>query len=109
MKTKFLATILALTSTMALVSCKSNDTAKTTPTTSSNSSHTEDPDDTNANGEWYEEDEKHVSEEIKGAYSSGASGVFFSDATAAEKASVIGDVESWAKKNHILGIPLFGY
>lgn len=108
MKTKFLATILALASTMALVSCKSNDTVKTTPTTSSNSSHTEDPDDTKGDGEWYEEDEKHVSEEIKGAYNSGASGVFFSDATAAEKASVIGDVESWAKKNHILGIPLFG-
>lgn len=58
--------------------------------------------------EWKTEDAAHIAEEIKGAYNSGEAGTYLAGMSSADKASVLADIESWAKRNYILGIPLFG-
>lgn len=57
---------------------------------------------------WKSEDEAHTSFEYKGAYSTGDQGVDYSSISASDKASILGDIEAYGLKNHLLGIPLFG-
>lgn len=107
MKTKILGLLLALTGTVALTSC--NPTVKPTNTGSGQGSTSSsggggDVDD----NFWAEEDEAHVNEQILGAYTSTSSGTDYSAMTSSDRASVLGDIEAWAKKNYLLGIPLFG-
>lgn len=57
---------------------------------------------------WATEDAAHVSEEVTGKANTGDAGIDLSGIPSADRASILGDVEAWARKNHLLGIPLFG-
>lgn len=57
---------------------------------------------------WKSEDDAHTGQAYKGAFSTGSQGVDYSNISASDKASILGDIEAWGLKNHILGIPLFG-
>lgn len=63
---------------------------------------------TAAEGTWAAEDAAHISEQILGKANSGPEGTNLSGISPADRASLLGDVEAWARKNHLTGIPLFG-
>lgn len=112
---KLFVSLLSLTTLGSLASCR-NSTSDTGNTSSGNSSSQESSSTPGegrqkpekAEGVYAEEDAKHVDEEQLGAFNSGADGVNYSYLGAADRASILGDIESWAMDNHLLGIPLFG-
>ena len=57
---------------------------------------------------WAEEDLAHVNQAYTGSLTTGSEGIDLSRLSSAERASILGDVEAWALKNHLLGIPLYG-
>ena len=57
---------------------------------------------------WKDYDDAHVNQAYKGAKSTGSQGINLSGLSSQEKASLLGDTESWAMKNHLLGVPIFG-
>lgn len=113
MKSKFLGFLLVAASGVALTSCNTNDGKDSTwvrpePDTTHREVAKRTAYDGTEEAVWATEDAAHISEEIKGEYDSGDSGVYFAGISSADKASVLGDIESWAKSNYLLGIPLFG-
>lgn len=113
---KLFISLLTLVSLGFVSSCKN-----TSNSTNSNSGSSQNSGSNNSNsgkksdvtpeedkGLYAEEDAAHVAQAYKGAFSSGEEGVDHSTISGAERASILGDMEAWGLKNHILGIPLFG-
>lgn len=110
-KLSFLSLFLALGTGLALVSCGGNQSstpATTATTTGESSSSSSGGDEPTPTVYWEEEDAAHVAQEYKGVANSGTEGINLSGISSAERASLLGDVEAWGLKNHLLGIPLFG-
>ena len=103
---KLFVTLLTLASIGFMSSCKKTDTSVSSSRDQASSSST--AEDTSDAGIYAEEDAAHVAQAYKGAFSSGKDGVDYSGMTGAERASILGDMEAWGLKNHILGVPLFG-
>lgn len=111
MKTKILGFVLAMASGLLLTSCNTDNSSSTWVRPDPDTTHREVSKREaykGTGGVWATEDATHVSEEIKGAFSSGVAGTYYAGISSADKASVLGDMEAWAKKNYLLGIPLFG-
>ena len=111
---KLFISLLTLVSLGFVSSCK-----KTSNSTNSNSGSSQNSGSNNSDkksdvtpeedkGLYADEDAAHVAQAYKGAFSSGDEGVDLSTISGAERASILGDMEAWGLKNHILGIPLFG-
>lgn len=102
MKSKFFTLSAVLVAGVTLASCSPAPSQSNSNTSSSNPGSNVPTD-----GQWAAEDAAHVSETITGK-ANFLDGINLSGISAAEKASILGDVESWARKNHLLGIPLYG-
>lgn len=103
---KIFVSILTLAALGFMSSCKKTNTSSNSQNSStSNNTSSSQTDDA---GYYAEEDAAHVAQAYKGSFSSGADGVDYSTLNGAERASILGDIESFGLKNHLLGIPLFG-
>ncbi len=114
---KLFVSLLTLATLGSLASCRTNTSSDTGKPSSGEvdpgTSSTPTPEEgrqkpEKADGVYAEEDAAHVDEEQLGAFNSGDKGVNYSYLGSADRASILGDIESWAKDNHLLGIPLFG-
>lgn len=102
-----LSSLLALTASLSLLSCQ-GDLSVSVGNSQDSVDSNHQSSDGEKEGAWADYDKAHVSQEYKGAANSGDQGINLSGISSEEKASLLGDVESWALKNHLLGIPLFG-
>ena len=103
-----LTSIVALSAFFSLTSCNNAGGDTTTPPVGGTTTPGGDDTPVEPFDGWADEDAAHVAQEYKGVANSGEEGINLSGISASEKASLLGDVEAWALKNHLLGIPLFG-
>lgn len=100
--------LLSLLTCLGLTACNPKQGPESTISSPSSSVPTSSSEPEPEKDIWAEEDLAHVNQAYTGSLTTGSEGIDLSRLSSAERASILGDVEAWALKNHLLGIPLYG-